>query len=268
MTVSVPIPRPETAFIDPKNGSISREWYLFLVRPYFSENGIQTLSDVEILEAIDDAYDLSDLVPGVSDKTDSVERLAWTDDDAISDAEKATQEALLQQDEVITPTSDELLANLELEPINQVDIDVIEAMELEPLPVVSRGTFTPTLVSTGGGVPTYTMQQARFTKIDNRVLFELQVALATLGTLAAGNVTINGLPYVSEATANNRQPVAISAATLGATAATMVMAHINSGTSQISLFRYAAGVRTNLAVADLSGTDNISISGQYEVNTP
>lgn len=60
--------------------------------------------------------------------------------------------------------------------------------------------WTPTLVSTGGGVPTYNSQLGVAVKVGKFVSFNAQIILTALGTLAAGNMSIQGLPYAVGAT--------------------------------------------------------------------
>jgi hypothetical protein len=61
-----------------------------------------------------------------------------------------------------------------------------------------EGTFTPTLVSVGGGAPTYTSQVGRYTKIGRQVTVIIEVTLATKGTLPSGSqilVPTASLPF-------------------------------------------------------------------------
>ncbi len=128
-----------------------------------------------------------------------------------------------------------------------------------------EGTFTPTITSAGGGTPTYSVQVGTYTKIGNRVMYNYKVTLATLGTLAAGNVSLAGLPFTSEATANNGAAVAIVGNALAATATTSLMAVINPGTTVITPLRFTAGAFTILTVADLAGTSTFTCNGNYQV---
>lgn len=58
-----------------------------------------------------------------------------------------------------------------------------------------EGSFQMTLVSAGGGAPTYTNRTCYYMKIGQFVHFYGLLTLATLGTLAAGGLTITGLPF-------------------------------------------------------------------------
>jgi hypothetical protein len=145
--------------------------------------------------------------------------------------------------------------------IQTVLLDPIDALIGEPL------ALTPTVISTGGGTPTYTTQVGRYTKHNKRVTFTAYIVLATFGTLAAGTITIGGLPVASENNAGN-----VSAITVGywdalTTAVVNITALIQPNTSVIQLFKVTAAT-TGLAAAaltkaDLTATWNLVISGQY-----
>lgn len=127
-----------------------------------------------------------------------------------------------------------------------------------------EGTFTPTLVSTGGGTPTYSHQIGTYTKIGNRCLFTARIALSALGTLAAGTLTVAGLPFTSEGTANRTDACAFRGFNLGAAATTSLIAVIGSSTTVVNLAKYAAGTETSLPQSDLTATTVISLTGLYQ----
>ncbi len=128
-----------------------------------------------------------------------------------------------------------------------------------------EGTFTLTVASSGGGTPTYNFQLGRYTKIGNRVLAVWNVQLATLGTLAAGNVTIEGFPFTSNSTANNKPAFSFLATNLAVTATTALQSDMVEGTSAIRCFVYAAGTANQLTVAQLTGTALLRAQGFVEV---
>lgn len=55
-------------------------------------------------------------------------------------------------------------------------------------------SWTPTVTSSAGGTPTYTKQVGRYLKLGPLVIAWGRVTLASKGTLAAGDVSISGLP--------------------------------------------------------------------------
>jgi hypothetical protein len=68
------------------------------------------------------------------------------------------------------------------------------------------GTWTPTLISSGGGVPTYNTQTGRFIRTGNFIQASFFITLATLGTLAAGTLTVGNLPFPVQALAPGGTP--------------------------------------------------------------
>ena len=126
------------------------------------------------------------------------------------------------------------------------------------LSTYKQGTWTPVLTSSGGGTATYNVQSGTYTKIGNRVLFELFLNLT--GLPAAGTLTITGLPYTSTAYA------AVSMnGILGSTATTMISGQIAGGAAFINLLKYAAGVQANMATSDITSSSQFIMSGQYYV---
>lgn len=126
-------------------------------------------------------------------------------------------------------------------------------------------TFTPAIASSGGGTPTYSVQAGCYEIVNGRCFFNLSVTLATLGTLAAGNVTITGMPVTSRNTAGLTTALSIRADTLAAGATTAIMAAIGVNSAVVTPAKYAAGARTNLTVADLAGTTTFEVSGSYPI---
>ena len=56
-----------------------------------------------------------------------------------------------------------------------------------------EGTWTPTIISTGGGTASYTTQQGRYTKVGRRVHLTCQIVHTLSG--ASGLLRIGGLPF-------------------------------------------------------------------------
>jgi len=56
--------------------------------------------------------------------------------------------------------------------------------------------WTPTLISSGGGVPTYSTQTGQLIRIGNLIQATFFITLTALGTLAAGTLSIGNLPYL------------------------------------------------------------------------
>ncbi len=126
-----------------------------------------------------------------------------------------------------------------------------------------EGTFTPALASSGGGGATYAAQAGTYTRIGNKVLFNLSIVLSGT-TLAAGSVTITGLPI--PLASGIQSSYAVYANNLGITAITQIMAQTGPGVpSSINLYYYSAGTVTALDGTQITATSQFFISGQYTV---
>lgn len=125
------------------------------------------------------------------------------------------------------------------------------------LSTYTEGTFTPTLVSDGGGSTTYSSQIGSYTKIGNRVFFNVFISISNLPS--AGNLSIAALPF----TASNNSCVALVVNNLGVGAITQIMGVITSGTASIALYAYASGSVSQLTVANSTNSALFNISGFY-----
>jgi len=127
--------------------------------------------------------------------------------------------------------------------------------------VYSEGTFTPVVEgTTTAGVGTYVSQVGRFTRIGNRVLFDIQVEwTAHTGT---GNIRIAGLPFTSVAGIRSISPV--EAGNLTIPAGSTILGRISPGTNFLSLNTVPSGGGPLSAVA-MDTAANVYISGAYSV---
>ena len=125
-----------------------------------------------------------------------------------------------------------------------------------------EGTFTPTVVgSSTAGTATYSNQIGRYTKIGNRVLFNIRVTY-TSGT-GTGNLRVANLPFAVNASAANG---AVSAYVINITlpASTYCVPTLDPSSSFISINANAVGGGADNNVAyDAAG--DIFLTGHYEV---
>lgn len=130
---------------------------------------------------------------------------------------------------------------------------------------VGGTSFTPTIVSAGGGTPTYSLQVGRYRRFCGLVQVTGRVTLATFGTLAAGAILIGGLPVTSVNTADLFGSAVIPYWSNLTTAATNVTGYVPNNGSAIQLNLVAAAVTTVAALtkADLTGTSGFVFSGIY-----
>lgn len=129
------------------------------------------------------------------------------------------------------------------------------------LSTYTQGTFVPTIVSTGGGAPTYTLQQGAYTQIGNRVFFNLFIIMATTGSIAAGSLTIAGLPVAAAASC----ALSVFAQNLNVAVITQIMASTANALTTIGLSQYAAGSAGDINATSLNATSQFEICGHYIV---
>lgn len=127
-----------------------------------------------------------------------------------------------------------------------------------------EGSWTPTITSAGGGTPTYTTQVGKYIKVGKKVFITGKVQLATKGTLAAGAVSIGGLPFTSENVASQDASASFSNYAL-TTAIVALWGNIAPNTTSISLFINTAAATsvTNMTDVNLSATALFSFSATY-----
>jgi hypothetical protein len=124
--------------------------------------------------------------------------------------------------------------------------------------------FNPTLVSSGGGAPTYGPVYGRAQKIGTRVFFNLRVNITALGTLAAGNLTIGGLPFLSaNDSADDLSPVSSTYSNLQGAITVTPLARISNNSTSVDLLKWGAGSIQSLTLADISATTVVNIAGNY-----
>lgn len=123
----------------------------------------------------------------------------------------------------------------------------------------ARGTFTPTVIGTStAGVGTYVVQVGSYTRIGNRVHFELQVQIsAHTGT---GNLRVGGLPFTQKNQAL-QYSYSISCEALTYSGALRAIGVPN--TTQIALQSETSG--NPFAAIALDTACNLIISGSYPV---
>lgn len=130
-----------------------------------------------------------------------------------------------------------------------------------------EGTFVPTIVSSGGGTPTYSFQSGYYIKIGKGIMFQGRVTLATSGTLAAGALTIAGLPLAALGTAGYLGTVTIHYWAGMSGTNVVYMSGTIAASSQAITIRHAAGTAAALSttqVSDASSTLDLIFSGYYQ----
>lgn len=129
-----------------------------------------------------------------------------------------------------------------------------------------EGTFTPTIVgSSTAGTPTYITQSGRYTRIGNRVLYSLLIAISAKGGMA-GSLTIGGLPFIVATRIEARGAATIGRAENMALSVTtpLTATHSHGVAIVVPYKQTATGSAAQLAATDISDTFTLYVSGQYE----
>jgi len=122
------------------------------------------------------------------------------------------------------------------------------------------------LVSSGGGaVGGYRTKVGRGYIVGTRFFFNLTITLSSLGTLAAGDVSIQSLPATSDPAASSRTAGTCFASSLASGVTSPPQWDIVEGSSTLRLFKFAAGSLTRLQVSDLTASSLIRITGFVEL---
>jgi hypothetical protein len=126
-----------------------------------------------------------------------------------------------------------------------------------------EGTFTPVIEGTSSaGTATYAVQVGKYTKIGNRVFFNLAVIWSS-GT-GTGNLRIAGLPFTSFNAADNTHVISVYSSGLTLTSSYTFNPLITSNSSNITCLQNAIGPTTAEANVAYDAAATIFISGQYQ----
>ena len=128
-----------------------------------------------------------------------------------------------------------------------------------------EGTFTPTAIgTTAAGTGTYGYNVGRYTRIGNRVFFELSIFWsAHTGT---GNVRLTGLPFTSNSATVPLSAVALYYSSLAMTSGRVAVGHVMNNSTNIELLQAdLTGVAASTGIPLENGNVIIFASGSYAV---
>lgn len=135
------------------------------------------------------------------------------------------------------------------------------SMTSELLSDYEHGNWTPTLVGSGGGTPTYNTTVGTYIKIGNTVIVNFWIYVAAPGGLA-GNLTISGLPFAKDSS-NTRPASALRANVMTITG--QCFGWIADGSSSITLIAINNGASSNLTDAAIASSTEIDGTFSYQV---
>ena len=135
------------------------------------------------------------------------------------------------------------------------------------LDIYEEGTFTPLLGDGTNFDATQSINVGRYTRVGNRVLFQLFLTTTSLGTIS-GNLRIAGLPFgaANQTNAHNSITCGYGAGLNLPTAGQSVGGYIGPNNTHITLQLWDAMAGTTiLQSGEWSATGSIMMSGVYEV---
>jgi hypothetical protein len=143
----------------------------------------------------------------------------------------------------------------------------VAAANANTLDDYEEGTFTPTLISSGGGTPTYNTQTGYYVKVGQLVWIYYRVILSSKAGFSAGTLSIGGLPFTA-----NAGPLAGFVCPFWSalnTAMTYISAYMlaSTTTGNITSITAAATNIGALSVADLTNTSDLIFAGCYRTST-
>jgi len=126
-----------------------------------------------------------------------------------------------------------------------------------------EGTWTATLVSSGGGSVTLT-SSAQYTKVGNLVFVSVENFSISLTSLSAGNLTITGLPFTCNANSPSLAYFDIAGA-VTASSGSVVAYAAGSTTIQLLKTESTTSALASLAKSDLNSSISLRFNGTYTV---
>lgn len=128
-----------------------------------------------------------------------------------------------------------------------------------------EGTFTPILsFGTGTTGITYTGQVGTYTRVGNRVHFQITLLLSNKGN-ATGEVAVTNLPFTSSSTANNWVAVTGSLGNVSSGLTQPISFLIFPGTTTIQWYKTVGGAFSYVTDADMLYNSQITLTGTYQI---
>jgi len=129
-----------------------------------------------------------------------------------------------------------------------------------------EGTWTPTLSSAGGGTPTYQKQVGKYVKIGRCVTYWGRITLTNKGTLAAGTIKVEALPFTSDSNADLLGFVRVAFWQGLLTAVMDIRGYVVPAGNEIVVLKTTAATTSSfsqMVVADIDSTFDLLFGGSY-----
>ena len=125
-----------------------------------------------------------------------------------------------------------------------------------------EGTFTPTVAgTTTAGSASYSIQQARYTKIGRLVYYSIRIGYSS--HTGAGNMIINGLPFTSDSLYSAGEYSYRDGLTVPSNEDLKV--YVPPNVSYVGLYAVALGTNAVAALALDTAVTDLSVNGVYHV---
>ena len=126
-----------------------------------------------------------------------------------------------------------------------------------------EGTFTPTVIGgSTAGTATYVNRSGRYTKIGNRVYYQIWIEYNShTGT---GAMRIDGLPFTSNSTLYSWNAATVYLDDIALTASHVAQAYVERNATYVALQSYPTGGGAAVNVS-IDPAGNVLLSGHYEV---
>lgn len=132
---------------------------------------------------------------------------------------------------------------------------------------VALTNFTPTLISSGGGAPTYSTQQGVYSKVGNVISYKIRIDTSALGTLAAGSVSIAGLPIASVNQGNGDIFPSFTAGITPVGTNNTFVGFLPANATAVAIYGCGTAAPAQVLVAGLAAATSIAISGSYQTTS-
>lgn len=130
-----------------------------------------------------------------------------------------------------------------------------------------EGAWTPTLISSGGGAPAYSAGSTggMYVKVGQKAMLMGIITLTGVGTLAAGSVSIGGIPFTTANVSPGNGSGSFGYWANLAAAKVMVGYLISPNTTSVAITTIAAAATAtaSLAVTDLTATTQLVFTIEY-----
>jgi hypothetical protein len=131
------------------------------------------------------------------------------------------------------------------------------------VPVYETGTWSPSLVGSGGSDFTYSAQEGYYTRNGDTVFIRGTIIVTGLGT-SSGNISIAGFPFTASSGGNNSSVLSTYINNAAALTSQPIIL-MGDGTATGFLFDIGTTGQTSISISNLTATTVLRFSGTYQI---